>query len=80
VPEPVDLKDALDARMAEAWDAYAKAMIKGRESLQVEDGLAAGRLYREFIELFLLPEQRDELNRARAVVRDRVSTTPEARA
>lgn len=41
-----------DVTVQEAWDRYVAAMQKSKETLRVEDGIAAGRAYRLFVELF----------------------------
>jgi len=41
-----------DVTVHEAWDRYVAAMQKSKETLRVEDGIAAGRAYRLFVELF----------------------------
>lgn len=41
-----------DLTVQEAWDRYVAAMLRSKETLLVEDGIAAGRAYRQFVELF----------------------------
>ena len=41
-----------DVSVNEAWDRYVAAMLKSKETLRVEDGIAAGKAYRQFVELF----------------------------
>lgn len=41
-----------DVSVNEAWDRFVAAMQKSKETLRVEDGIAAGKAYREFVELF----------------------------
>ena len=41
-----------DVSVQEAWDRYVAAMLKSKETLRVEDGIAAGKAYRQFVELF----------------------------
>ncbi len=41
-----------DVSVHEAWDRFVAAMQKSKETLRVEDGIAAGRAYRQFVELF----------------------------
>lgn len=41
-----------DVTVQEAWDRYVAAMLKSKDTLLVEDGIAAGKAYREFVELF----------------------------
>ena len=37
----------------EAWQRFADAKLRSEQTLSVEDGIAAGKAYREFCELFL---------------------------
>jgi len=41
-----------DVTVQEAWDRFVAAMHKSKETLLVEDGIAAGKAYRQFVELF----------------------------
>lgn len=53
--EVVFIEEAAKQRnvtVQEAWDRYVAAMQKSQETLRVEDGIAAGKAYRQFVELF----------------------------
>lgn len=39
------------AALEAAWDAYIAAIRKSQETLQIEDGIAAGKAYRYFLEV-----------------------------
>ena len=41
-----------DVSVQEAWDRYVAAMLKSKDTLRIEDGIAAGKAYRQFVELF----------------------------
>jgi hypothetical protein len=36
----------------EAWQAFVDHMRRSKETLRIEDGIAAGKAYREFLELY----------------------------
>ena len=36
----------------EAWDRYVSAMERSKETLRLEDGIAAGKAYADFVRLF----------------------------
>lgn len=39
----------------EAWEQFVDAMNRSKETLRFEDGIAAGKAYRKFVELFDRP-------------------------
>lgn len=41
-----------DVSVNEAWERFVAAMQKSKETLRVEDGIEAGKAYRQFVELF----------------------------
>lgn len=41
-----------DVTVEQAWDRYVAAMQKSKETLRIEDGIAAGRAYRQFLDAF----------------------------
>lgn len=45
------IRNQRDHDLAAAWDRFAEAMERSKRSLKFEDGIAAGKLYREFMEL-----------------------------
>lgn len=69
----VDLNAVRERRQEEAFNAYVAARGRAEETLAVEDGLAAGRAWRRFLDLFISPEQRASLEGADRFVRSRWS-------
>lgn len=54
----VDLKVVRHERAASAEDAWARfvaATMTAKTTLRIEDGIAAGKAYREFVESFVRP-------------------------
>lgn len=48
-----------DAAEADArWRGYAAAMRRAQSTLDIRDGIAAGKAWREWLVLFVPPEQR----------------------
>lgn len=41
-----------DLTVQEAWDAYVAADAKAKASLRLEDGIAAGKAYARFLDLY----------------------------
>jgi hypothetical protein len=41
-----------DVTVEQAWDRFAEAMQKSKETLRIEDGIAAGRAYRQFLDVY----------------------------
>ena len=53
--EVVNIKVAAANRSAtveRAWERFVDAMQRSKETLKVEDGIEAGKAYREFLELW----------------------------
>ncbi len=50
-----DARRDRDARVEDLWDAYVAAKGKADKSESVEDGIAAARLWKRFLELFVGP-------------------------
>lgn len=51
----ISLKVATDRRdvtVEQAWDRFVSAMQRSKETLRIEDGIAAGRAYRQFLEMY----------------------------
>lgn len=46
-----------ERRETEAWERYVAARNVAEATLRVEDGIAAGRAWRTFLDLFLSPTQ-----------------------
>ena len=53
--DPAVEPSTIGAREADLWQAYCAAMRKAQASLRIEDGIAAGRAWRAFIESFEAP-------------------------
>ncbi|UNK39359.1 hypothetical protein MNR02_06540 [Shinella sp. H4-D48] len=43
------------------WMAYVTAAKRAQESGRMEDGIAAGRAWRRWLDLFMTPEQREAI-------------------
>ncbi len=43
---------AHEQQTIEAWEEYKAAFLKCQETLKVDDGIAAARAYRKFLDLF----------------------------
>jgi DICT domain-containing protein len=41
-----------DVTVEQAWQRYVDAMQRSKETLRIEDGIAAGRAYRQFLEMY----------------------------
>lgn len=48
----------IDARLQETWAAFVAAQQQAQASGKIEDGIAAGRAWRRWIDLFLTDAQR----------------------
>lgn len=46
-----DAKRDRDMRIEDVWDAYVKAKAKADETGKIEDGIAAGKVWKRFLEL-----------------------------
>ncbi len=58
-------------REGEAWMAYAVARKRAEESLTIEDGIAAGKAWKRWLDLFMTGDQVQALDNADKVVRGR---------
>lgn len=47
------IKQVREASQEELWQRFADATEKAKTTLRLEDGLAAGKAYREFCESFM---------------------------
>lgn len=50
----VNIQEAAKRRqetVEQAWERYVSAMAKSKETLRIEDGIAAGKAYRQFLEV-----------------------------
>jgi hypothetical protein len=56
-------------REGEAWTAYASARKRAEETLTIEDGIAAGKAWKRWLDLFMTGEQTQTLEKADKVVR-----------
>jgi len=53
--ELISLKVATERRdvtVEQAWERYIAAMLRSKETLRIEDGIAAGKAYRQFLDLY----------------------------
>lgn len=64
----VDLMSEREKRIEDTWQDYCAARTRADETLSVEDGIAAGRAWRRWLDLFLTHEQRQALDRADNVI------------
>ncbi len=56
----------IDTTAAEkAWQEYVTAINVANQSRRFQDGIAAGRAWRQFLDLFMTPSQRSALEAAR---------------
>jgi len=51
----------INERARDAWDAYVAAKERAQATDDLRDGLAAGRAWRAFLNLFVRPEDRMEI-------------------
>lgn len=64
----VDLETERERRIDAAWRSYCEARQRAEQTLDVEDGIEAGRAWRRWLDLFMTAEQRNTLDRAGEVV------------
>lgn len=57
--EVISITQPVDAR----WQEYAAAAERAQRTRRVEDGIAAGRAWRRWLDLYMSPEQRQQLDR-----------------
>lgn len=55
----------IDARLQAVWSDFVAAQKQAQSSGKLEDGIAAGRAWRKWIDLFLTPEQRQSMGTGR---------------
>ena len=65
----VNLAQHRRRRAEEAFDAYREASLKAQQSLDINDGIAAGKPWRAFLELFLPPPRAKSDERSARVVK-----------
>lgn len=53
--------------LARAWDAYVAASALAQSTRRIEDGIAAGRAWRRWLDLFMSQEQREYLGEDRRI-------------
>jgi len=46
-----------NTRLELAWQAFQAASLKAQDTLDMKDGMAAGRAWRRWLELFMTEEQ-----------------------
>lgn len=60
----VDFKAERTRRIEEAWKIYLDARERAEQTRNVVDGIAAGKAWRQWLDLFMTAEQRSMLDRA----------------
>lgn len=56
--EIINLHEHRDSVIDAKWAAYASAQQRAQKTLRIEDGKAAGRAWREWLNLWMTEEQR----------------------
>lgn len=54
----ISLHEHRDSILDAKWSAYAAAQQHAQNTLRIEDGKAAGRAWKEWLELWMTEEQR----------------------
>ena len=69
----LDLSTETHARIEARWESYLVAKKRADETMEVDDGIAAARAWRRWLDLFMSDDQRRMLDRAGeiAVIRRR---------
>lgn len=49
---------SLHDHQTRAWDAYIEAFQRAQASGSIDDGIAAGKAWRRWLDLFMTPDQR----------------------
>lgn len=44
--------DRRDVTVEQAWERFVTAMQRSKETLRIEDGIAAGKAYRQFLDMY----------------------------
>lgn len=60
----IDLVAEKEKRIDAAWRQYCAARLQAERTLAVEDGIEAGRAWRQWLDLFMTADQRNALDRA----------------
>jgi hypothetical protein len=60
----IDLEAQRERRIENAWADYCTARMQAEATLAVEDGIAAGKAWRRWLDLFMTMDQRESLDRA----------------
>ncbi|NBJ13319.1 hypothetical protein [Microvirga arsenatis] len=60
----IDLEALRERRIEETWAQYCAARMQAEATLSVEDGIAAGKAWRRWLDLFMSGDQRESLDRA----------------
>lgn len=60
----IDLEAERERRIDVAWADYCAARKQAEATLAVEDGIAAGKAWRRWLDLFMSMDQRESLDRA----------------
>lgn len=65
----IDLSAVREARIEAAWSAYVAALNQANQTLAVQDGIAAGKAWRRWLDLFMTADQREWLDQPAPVAR-----------
>lgn len=52
---------SLHDHQTKVWEAYVTALKRAEASRAIEDGIAAGKAYRRWLDLFLTEDQREAI-------------------
>lgn len=63
----IDLDAEKERRIEETWRDYCEARMRAEATMAVEDGIAAGKAWRRWLDLFMSPEQRRSLDSASVI-------------
>ena len=58
---------AMQDHLARAWDAYVAASALAQSTGRIEDGIAAGRAWRRWLDIHMTEEQREYLSDDRRI-------------
>lgn len=51
VVQLISVRQERQLSLEEAWDRFVAANLKAKDTLKIEDGIAASKAYREFLDL-----------------------------
>lgn len=55
-PGIIDIASRQEAIQSARWDAYSAALRRAQQTLDIRDGIAAGKAWREWLAAFTPPE------------------------